>query len=93
MCEKVCPALAIEMYPVMANERKSKRLVIYLSRCTYCSECAEVCPKEAIVMSQEFMTAAFDKYGDSLVMGIAERRIHEIHEESVSADDDKKDGE
>jgi len=92
MCEKVCPARAIEMYPVVANERKSKRVVIYLARCTYCSECAEVCPKEAIVMSQDFMTADYDKYADSLVVGIGERRLHEVHEEPAPAQEVQKEG-
>ena len=78
MCEKVCPAAAIEMYPVIANEKKSQRIVIYLSRCTFCSECVTVCPKDAIGMTDEFMMADFDKDADSQIIGIAERRENEV---------------
>lgn len=84
MCEKVCPADAIELYPVMAGEKKSKRIVIYLSRCTFCSECVVVCPKNAIGMTEEFMMADFDKYGDSHIAGIEERRKNELKEEESS---------
>ncbi|HPB83413.1 MAG TPA: 4Fe-4S binding protein [Spirochaetota bacterium] len=82
MCEKVCPAKAIEMYPVVENEKKSKRIVIYLSRCTYCSECVNICPKNCLSMGKEFMLAGFDKYGPAMVVGSAERREHEVKEDS-----------
>ncbi|MCP4132967.1 MAG: 4Fe-4S dicluster domain-containing protein [bacterium] len=81
LCIKVCPANAIEAYPVVANEKKSKRIVIFLSRCTYCSECVTVCPKDAIDMEQVFMTADYEKYADSLVIGVEERRKNEVMQE------------
>ena len=31
------------------------------SRCTYCGRCADVCPEEAITMSNNFQTACDDK--------------------------------
>lgn len=82
MCEKVCPAKAIEMYPVVENEKKSKRIVIYLSRCTYCSECVNICPKNCLSMGNEFMLAGFEKYGPSMVVGSAERLEHETTEDT-----------
>ncbi len=84
MCEKVCPAAAVELYPVMAGEKKSKRIVIYLSRCTFCSECVTICPKNAIGMEENFMLADYDKYGDSHVVGAEERRQNELQEEEVT---------
>ena len=81
MCEKVCPAAAIELYPVMAKEKKSKRIVIHLARCTFCSECVHVCPKDAIGMTEEFMMADFDRNGDSMIIGSQERRDNELTEE------------
>jgi len=81
LCERVCPANAIEFYPVNVNEKKSKRLVIYLSRCTYCSECVNICNKDALHMTPEFLTADFDKYGDSHIVGIEEKREFEVGEE------------
>ncbi len=81
MCERVCPAAAIDLYPVIAGEKKSKRIVIYLSRCTFCSECVNICPKDAIGMTDDFMMADFDKYGDSHVVGVEKRRENELKEE------------
>ena len=81
MCEKVCPAKAIELYPVIEKEKKTKKIVIFLSRCTYCSECVKVCPRDAITMNKEFMTADYDKYSCDAVIGCAERKANEIEEE------------
>ncbi len=78
MCEKVCPARAIEMYPVIEKEKRTKRIVIYLARCTFCSECVKVCPRDAITMSGDFMMADYDRNSPSLVVGLEERRKNEV---------------
>lgn len=80
MCEKVCPAKAIELYPVIEKEKKTKKIVMFLSRCTYCSECVVVCPRNAISMSSDFMLADYDKFSSDAVVGSAERQANEIKE-------------
>jgi len=32
-----------------------------MDRCIFCEECAEVCPKRAIMMSAQFELAGFDR--------------------------------
>ena len=34
---------------------------VELTRCVFCGECAEVCPRKAIVMSLEFELAVYEK--------------------------------
>lgn len=81
MCEKICPSKAIESYPVMIGEKKSKRVVFYLGKCTYCAECVAICPKKVIWMEKRFTTADYAKYGDSLVIGIEQRKKNEVKTE------------
>ncbi len=78
MCEKVCPANAIELYPVQAGEKKSKRIVMYLSRCTYCAECVDICPKNCISMEKFVFMAGYNKYGDDMIIGSTKRHENEI---------------
>lgn len=80
MCVRICPARAIEAYPVIAKEKKTKRVVFFLGRCTSCQECVNICPVQVISMEQTFMNANYEKYGDSQVIGIEERKINEIKE-------------
>jgi NADH-quinone oxidoreductase subunit I len=57
LCSRVCPALAIE---VQANEtdlekeRYPEKFEINMVRCIFCGFCEEVCPEEAIIMSNEY---------------------------------------
>ena len=83
LCSKVCPANAIELYPAEINGKKTKRIVIYLSRCTYCQECVAICPKNSIQITRDFFMADYNKYGDSLVVGLKHRREYEIKEEGT----------
>jgi formate hydrogenlyase subunit 6/NADH:ubiquinone oxidoreductase subunit I len=62
MCLKVCPAMAIEFIP---DERKVK---FYMSRCTFCALCTEICPKKCIKMSDQFIMANTDKYGEDMIV-------------------------
>lgn len=80
LCSKVCPANAIELYPAKINGKKTKRIVIYLSRCTYCQECVAICPKNSIQITRDFFMADYNKYGDSMVVGYEYRRQYEINE-------------
>jgi formate hydrogenlyase subunit 6/NADH:ubiquinone oxidoreductase subunit I len=62
MCIKVCPAMAIEN---IAEERKVK---FYMARCTFCALCTEICPKNCIKMSDQFIMANLDKYGEDMIV-------------------------
>lgn len=56
LCEKICPARAIQIVAVERDnrERYPESFTLDMARCVYCGYCEEVCPKEAIVMSAEY---------------------------------------
>lgn len=62
LCLKVCPSEAIVF---KENEKKIK---VYLSRCTFCAQCNDVCPVDCLHMSDEFLLAETDKYAASLIV-------------------------
>jgi len=82
MCLKVCPANAMESYPIHDTEkdRPGKRIVFYRGRCTYCEECVNVCPVKAIKLTKDFMMANYESYGDDQIEGIEKRRQFEVKE-------------
>ncbi len=62
LCIKVCPSGAIEFKP------EEKKIRIYLARCTFCSQCNDVCPVKCLSMSNEFLLADTDKYSRDLIV-------------------------
>ena len=61
LCNKDCPANAIEIITV---DKKEKRFVMkyHMDRCTYCAQCVESCRFSCIEMSdEEWELAATDK--------------------------------
>ncbi len=64
LCLKVCPSKAIEFVP------EKKKVRVYVSRCTFCSNCNDICPKDCFTMSDEWLLAGYDKYGPDLVVGV-----------------------
>lgn len=62
LCIKVCPSGAIEFKP------KEKKIKIYLARCTFCSQCNDICPKDCLKMSNEFLLADVDPYSEILIV-------------------------
>ena len=62
LCIKVCPSGAIEFKP------KEKKIKIYLARCTFCSQCNDVCPVNCLSMGDEFLLADADKYSKDLIV-------------------------
>jgi formate hydrogenlyase subunit 6/NADH:ubiquinone oxidoreductase subunit I len=57
ICKKVCPAKAIEM--IEDDDKKWPQLE--LSKCIFCYQCAESCPKKAIKRSDIYELATTDK--------------------------------
>ena len=62
LCIKVCPCEAIEFKP------KEKKIKIYLARCCFCSQCNDICPKDCLSMSNEFLLAEADPYSKELIV-------------------------
>ena len=62
LCIRVCPTEAIEFKP------EDKKIRIYLSRCCFCSQCNDICPKNCLTMGDEFLLADTDKYSDDLIV-------------------------
>jgi NADH-quinone oxidoreductase subunit I len=53
LCEAVCPAVAINIEPMVAdnNSHYAKKYEIDLFKCIYCGLCEESCPTAAIVQT------------------------------------------
>ncbi|MBU0497479.1 MAG: 4Fe-4S binding protein [Candidatus Thermoplasmatota archaeon] len=62
LCLKVCPSGAIEF------KEEEKKIKIYLARCTFCSQCNDICPVTCLSMSNEFLLAEADKYAPGLIV-------------------------
>ena len=62
LCLKVCPSEAIEF------KETDKKIKIYLARCTFCSQCNDICPVNCLSMSNEFLLADSDKYSKDLIV-------------------------
>ncbi|MEW6088443.1 MAG: NADH-quinone oxidoreductase subunit I [bacterium] len=78
LCVKICPNGVIHMV-TSKGEMNQKRIDEYevdISRCAFCGLCADVCPKSAIVMSDRFELAVYDKknllYNKNLLLKIGE---------------------
>ena len=63
LCLKVCPSRAIEFIP------EKKKIKIHISRCIFCSKCNDICPKDCLNMSEEFLIADADKSSPGLIVG------------------------
>jgi formate hydrogenlyase subunit 6/NADH:ubiquinone oxidoreductase subunit I len=62
LCLKVCPSEAIEF------KEADKKIKIYLARCTFCSQCNDICPVKCLSMSNEFLLADTNKYSKDLIV-------------------------
>ena len=47
---------------------KEKKIKIYLARCTFCSQCNDICPKNCLTMSKEFLLCDVDKHSKDLIV-------------------------
>jgi NADH-quinone oxidoreductase subunit I len=46
---------------------KKFQMILYLDRCIHCARCAEVCPKDALYLDEEFEVANFTREALRLV--------------------------
>jgi len=44
------------------------KIKIYVSRCTFCSQCVDVCPRKCLSMSSDFLIANTDRFADELIV-------------------------
>lgn len=81
LCLKVCPAHAIEQvsYPpvtvsvtdaegTVTEKVKKKRIRIYVSSCVFCGQCTDICSKNALSMSEEFLLATEDRFAEHQIV-------------------------
>jgi formate hydrogenlyase subunit 6 len=80
LCERDCPAKAIELVEV-SGKRMPK---FFLDRCIFCYQCAESCPRDAIKLSTNFEMSTTEKKG----MLITPEEF--ISKQKVTSDEDKK---
>ncbi len=57
ICERVCPAFAIEMVDLEGKKKPQ----FSLGRCVFCFQCAESCPTKAIESSKDYELADTSK--------------------------------
>ena len=57
LCERDCPAKAIELIEVSGKRMPH----FYLDRCIFCYQCAESCPRNAIKLSTNFEMSTTEK--------------------------------
>ncbi|MBN2339000.1 MAG: 4Fe-4S dicluster domain-containing protein [Acidobacteria bacterium] len=72
-CMRDCTAEAIEIVqvppdpnapppePGTKNVGKKFKMILYLDRCVHCARCADVCPKDAIYLDEEYEMANFTR--------------------------------
>jgi formate hydrogenlyase subunit 6 len=80
LCERDCPANAIELVEV-SGKRMPK---VFLDRCIFCYQCAESCPREAIKLSTNFEMSTTEK--EELLVTPEEF----ISKQKVTSDEDKQ---
>ncbi|MFC1873291.1 4Fe-4S binding protein [Chloroflexota bacterium] len=68
LCIQVCPTKAIELISPEPEEKRNRKIKIFISRCCFCAQCVEICPRGALAMTDEFLLSNFNKYADELVV-------------------------
>jgi len=62
LCVRVCPAKVIEFLP------ETKKIRMYVARCTFCAQCVDACPVGALATTQEFLLADTNCYSPNLIV-------------------------
>ncbi len=64
ICEKICPNGSIILKTYKGEKTKKKELERFIWRmdsCTFCNNCVEACPFDALEMTQNFENAVYDR--------------------------------
>ncbi|MDD5772780.1 MAG: NADH-quinone oxidoreductase subunit I [bacterium] len=86
LCVKICPSGVIHMVTSKGemNQKRIDEYEIDISRCAFCGLCVDICPKSAIVMSDRFELAVYDRknlsYNKNLLLKIGEVKQKESKE-------------
>jgi formate hydrogenlyase subunit 6 len=80
LCERDCPANAIELIEVSGKRMPQ----FYLDRCIFCYQCSEGCPRDAIKLSENFEMSTTEK--EELLVTPEEF----ISKQKVTSDEGKK---
>jgi formate hydrogenlyase subunit 6/NADH:ubiquinone oxidoreductase subunit I len=62
LCLRVCPAHVIEFLP------ETKKIRMYVARCTFCAQCVDACPVDALSTTPEFLLADSDRFAKNLIV-------------------------
>jgi formate hydrogenlyase subunit 6/NADH:ubiquinone oxidoreductase subunit I len=62
LCVRVCPARVIEFLP------ETKKIRMYVARCTFCAQCVDVCPVGALATTTDFLLADADRFSENLIV-------------------------
>jgi formate hydrogenlyase subunit 6/NADH:ubiquinone oxidoreductase subunit I len=65
LCARVCPSFAIEL--IGPPGPKCEGIKVDLGKCLFCQQCEEVCPTKAIILTEEYELAVYDKASGILV--------------------------
>ncbi len=89
MCERDCPAEAIEII-TLSKEKKKFKMILHNDRCIHCAQCVDTCPTDTYTMDAEFELAAFDRHALKIEF-MPEDWPPEDEEESGDEDDKSAD--
>lgn len=62
LCIRVCPASVIRFLP------EDKKIRMYVAHCTFCAQCVDACPTNALATTEEFLLADTDRYSENLIV-------------------------
>ncbi|TDJ46855.1 MAG: NADH-quinone oxidoreductase subunit NuoI [Gammaproteobacteria bacterium] len=87
LCEAVCPAAAITIESVVADDgtRRTTRYDIDLFKCIFCGFCEEACPVDAIVETRIF-EYHMEHRGENIMTKEKLMAIGDQYEQMISAD-------
>ena len=61
-CAMVCPSGAIDFV------KEERRIRIWIVKCAFCAQCTSTCPKDALFMTEEFLSADYDKHTKEFIL-------------------------
>jgi formate hydrogenlyase subunit 6/NADH:ubiquinone oxidoreductase subunit I len=53
---------------IIENMKMEKRIRIYVANCVFCGQCTDICSKNALLMSDEFLLATEDRFAETQIV-------------------------